>query len=102
MKKEELFKLFNIEDLKDFPTAVMMLLESDINTRNRIYQELIRMNNYDMSYDWFQEMYEAELSERKQRDRISPVPKYPKFFLILLDRKVQPFMSRLPAVADYL
>lgn len=25
------------------------------------------MNNYDMSYDWFQELYENELSERKQK-----------------------------------
>ena len=27
----------------------------------------MRMNGYDMSYDWFQELYENELSERKQK-----------------------------------
>lgn len=36
-------------------------------SRNNVYNELIRLNNYDMSYDWFQEMYESELSERKQK-----------------------------------
>lgn len=87
MKKEELFKLFNIEDLKDFPTAVMMLLESDINTRNRIYQELIRMNNYDMSYDWFQEMYEAELSERKQKGQDFTCPEVSQILSDIIGQK---------------
>ncbi|WP_394901498.1 hypothetical protein [Bacteroides xylanisolvens] len=67
MKKEELFNLFGIEDLKDLPSAVMNLLEGDIDARNEVYKELIRKNNGDMSYDWFQEIYETELSERKQK-----------------------------------
>lgn len=67
MKKEELFNLFGIEDLKDLPSAVMNLLDGDIDARNEVYKELIRKNNGDMSYDWFQEVYETELSERKQK-----------------------------------
>lgn len=67
MKKEELFNLFGIEDIKDLPSAVMNLLEGDIDARNEVYKELIRKNNGDMSYDWFQEIYETELSERKQK-----------------------------------
>lgn len=67
MKKEELFNLFDIEDLKDLPSAVMNLLDGDIDARNEVYKELIRKNNGDMSYDWFQEIYETELSERKQK-----------------------------------
>lgn len=67
MKKEELFSLFNIEDLKDLPDAVSALLEGDLDARNIVYRELMRLNNNDMSFDWFQEMYEAELSERKQK-----------------------------------
>ncbi|MBV3838421.1 hypothetical protein [Bacteroides xylanisolvens] len=67
MKKEELFNLFGIEDLKDLPSAVMNLLDGDIDARNEVYKELIRKNNGDMSYDWFQEIYETELSERKQK-----------------------------------
>ena len=67
MSKEDLFILFGIEDLKDLPNAVINLLEEDIDARNEVYKELIRKNNGDMSYDWFQEIYEIELSERKQK-----------------------------------
>lgn len=67
MNKNDVFKIFDIEDLKDLPNAIMALLEGDLDTRNNVYKELIRLNNYDMSYDWFQEMYESELSERKQK-----------------------------------
>ncbi len=67
MSKEDLFILFGIEDLKDLPNAVINLLEGDIDARNEVYKELIRKNNGDMSYDWFQEIYETELSERKQK-----------------------------------
>ena len=62
-----LFSLFGIEDLRDLPNAVMSLLQGDIEVRNEVYKELIRNNNMDMSYDWFQEIYENELSERKQK-----------------------------------
>lgn len=65
--KEILFRLFDIEDLRDFPEAVMNLLQGDIEKRDEVYKELIRINNNDMSYDWFQDIYEGELSERKQK-----------------------------------
>lgn len=67
MRKEMLFSLFGIEDLRDLPNAVMSLLQGDIEVRNEVYKELIRNNNMDMSYDWFQEIYESELSERNQK-----------------------------------
>lgn len=67
MSKEDLFILFGIEDLKDLPNAVINLLEEDIDARNEVYKELIRKNNGDMSYDWFQDIFETELSERKQK-----------------------------------
>lgn len=52
MRKEMLFSLFGIEDLRDLPNAVMSLLQGDIEVRNEVYKELIRNNNMDMSYDW--------------------------------------------------
>lgn len=67
MTKEEAFKIFHIEDLRDLPDAVMRILDGSVELRNKIYNELIRMNDYDMSYDWFQALYENELSERKQK-----------------------------------
>lgn len=67
MTKKDVFKIFHIEDLKDLPCAVMMLLEGELSIRNEVYRELIHLNNHDISYDWFQEMYESELAERKQK-----------------------------------
>ena len=45
----------------------MNLLLGDIKVRDEVYRELIRNNNMDMSYDWFQDIYESELSERRQK-----------------------------------
>lgn len=67
MKIEDLFLVFKIEDLKDLPVAVMTLIEGDREKRDEIYKELIKLNDYDLSHDWFQQLYESELSERKQK-----------------------------------
>lgn len=67
MTTKELYSIFGIEDLKDLPQAVMKLLEGDKKERDAIYHMMLILNNYDLSYDWFQPLYEAELSERKQK-----------------------------------
>ena len=50
----------------DLPNAVTKILDMDLEDRNKIYRELIRLNDNDLSYDWFQEVYVSVLSERKQ------------------------------------
>lgn len=67
MKKEDLFSLLGIEDIHELPEAIMAVIEGNTSDRDCVYQELLRLNNYDMSYDWFQEIYENELSERKNK-----------------------------------
>lgn len=67
MSKDDLFKVFLINDLMDLPNAVTKILDMDLEDRNKIYRELIRLNDNDLSYDWFQEVYESDLSERKQK-----------------------------------
>lgn len=59
--------MFQIEDLKDLPIAVMTLIEGDRDKRDKVYKKLISLNDYDLSHDWFQPLYESELSERKQK-----------------------------------
>ena len=66
MTSLELLNLFNIEDIHSLPDAVMSVLESDIERRDEIYRQLLEMNNYDLSYDWFSNIYEEELAQRKQ------------------------------------
>jgi hypothetical protein len=67
MTKQQLFDLFNIADLLDLPSAVMTLLEGDPEKRDKVYRQLIVLNNLDLSQDFFQELYESELSQRKQK-----------------------------------
>lgn len=69
MNKDDLFKVFLINDLMDLPNAVTKILDMDLEDRNKIYRELIRLNDNDLSYDWFQEVYESDLSERKQKKK---------------------------------
>lgn len=67
MSKDELFSIFGIDDLRDLPGAVTALLEGDRARRDEVYRRLIELNGHDMSRDWFQPLYESELSERRQK-----------------------------------
>ena len=67
MTKEDCLKFFDIKDLMYLPDAVWKLLNSPTKERDEKYKELIELNNYDMSTEWFQPIYGAELSERKQK-----------------------------------
>ncbi len=67
MKTNDILAFFNIADLRDLPDAVASLLDGDRDTRDSAYRELVRLNGYDFSYDWFQEAYEEELAQRKQK-----------------------------------
>lgn len=67
MTKHDLFIIFGISDINDLPKSITSILQGDIEERNRIYKELLELNEYDLSYDWFQLIYESELSERKKK-----------------------------------
>lgn len=67
MKKQELLNLLNINDILMLPDALWGVIDGDIEYRHKIYRELIQLNGCDMSYDWFQSIYESEFSERKQK-----------------------------------
>lgn len=67
MKKSDIFSIFSINDILDLPGAIAKVISDDINVRDNIYLELLRINNHDMSYDWFQAIYEEELSQRGQK-----------------------------------
>ncbi len=67
MTKNQLLSLFEIDDIRCLPESVMNLLFGKYERRNEIYKELLRLNDYDLSYDWFQNIYEAELAQRKDK-----------------------------------
>lgn len=64
MTKSHLLRIFNADDAIDLPVKVQEVLDSD--GRDEIFKELIHAYNADMSYDWFQSIYEEELAQRKQ------------------------------------
>lgn len=67
MTSQDVCRIFDLEDINDLPNAIMLLLEGDLENRNKVYRELIRLNGNDMSYDWFQKLYEFELAESSQK-----------------------------------
>lgn len=66
MDENILLDLFGITDIMDLPAAVSRLLFSDKEKRDAVYRRLIELNEYDMSYDWFQTIYEKEMAQRKK------------------------------------
>lgn len=67
MTSQDVIRIFDLEDINDLPSAIMGLLEGNLERRDEVYCELIRLNGNDMSYDWFQKLYEFELAESKQK-----------------------------------
>lgn len=56
--------LFKIEDLQDLPAKIEKVLFS--NNRDEIFNQLLEMHENNLSYDWFQNIYESELAQRNQ------------------------------------
>lgn len=67
MKKEDLLNIFGVQDIRLLPEVIMNVLFGPVEKRTKIYRELLELNKYDLSYDWFQSIYENELSERKEK-----------------------------------
>lgn len=65
MTKDELLNILNIDDLRYAPEKIMEILNSP--ERDAFYLKLLHLNEFDMSFDWFQSVYEEEYSERKKK-----------------------------------
>ena len=64
---KDILNLFGIDDIIDLPEAVMRLIEGDSEKRTEVYKEMLKLADFDLSYDWFQQIYEDELSQRRQK-----------------------------------
>ena len=67
MTAKELLCCFGAHDIRTLPETIMGVLLGPQQARDDMYKELLKINNYDMSYDWFQQIYEEELSQRKEK-----------------------------------
>ena len=67
MTAKESLCCFGAQDIRTLPETIMGVLLGPQQARDAMYKELLKLNNYDMSYDWFQQIYEEELSQRKEK-----------------------------------
>lgn len=67
MTRNEALSTFKINDLLNLPTRIREILFGERAYRDELYRDLIRMHGGDMTFDWFQQVYEDELSERKNK-----------------------------------
>ena len=67
MTTKELLCCFGVRDIRTLPETIMGVLLGDQQARDVMYKELLKINRYDMSHDWFQQIYEEELSQRKEK-----------------------------------
>lgn len=57
-------EILQIEDIQDLPSAIENLLFS--SEKEIFFRKLLELYNNDLSYDWFQNIYESELAQRNQ------------------------------------
>ena len=74
MNKDDCGRIFNVEDIINLPQAAMDIVMGDRERRDAVYRELLSVNRYDMSFDWFRQLYEEEFAQRKkQKQDFTPV-----------------------------
>lgn len=67
MKQAELFNLLEIDDIMKLPDALMEVLMGDADRRTKFYRAMLELNGFDVSFDWFQSIYEDEMAQRKKQ-----------------------------------
>ena len=67
MSKEFLLETLGIRDTRLIPEALMTVLFGDLVNRQKFYRAMLEANDFAMDREWFQPIYEAELSERGQK-----------------------------------
>lgn len=65
--KTDIQRILGNEDIRILPERVMSIVQGDISVRDEIYRELIKAHEGDLSFDWFQQLYEDEFAERKKK-----------------------------------
>lgn len=60
-------RIFGITDILSLPSAALDVVLGDRDRRNDVFRQLLESNDYDMGADWFQEIYESEMSEGKRK-----------------------------------
>lgn len=62
----DILNLFGVTEIYKLPDAIISVL-FDENRRDDIFHKMLKLMNYDMSFDWFQSLFEDEMSDRKNK-----------------------------------
>lgn len=58
MTKQECIDIFGLSDILELPNAALSVVLGDKERRDKVYEQLLRANNWCMEEDWFQNVYE--------------------------------------------
>lgn len=67
MTNAQCCEIFGIRDIQNLPSVALSIVLGNDEKRHDIYRQLLKVNGYDMSFDWFQKIYESEMSEGKRK-----------------------------------
>lgn len=67
MTNDQCCEIFGIRDIQNLPAAALDIVLGDADKRHDVYRKLLEVNDYDMGVDWFQKIYESEMSEGKRK-----------------------------------
>lgn len=59
-------KLFGVDDSYKAPSKIMEILYQK-EQREKLFMDLLEVNNYDVGFDWFHEYFEDEHADRKNK-----------------------------------
>lgn len=79
----ELLGLFGVKEVMDLPNAVMAVVMGDLARRDGIYRRLLELFDYDLSYDWFQKLYEREMAQRTKNKQDFTPPEVTRLISLL-------------------
>lgn len=67
MTYQQCCEIFGITDILSLPAAALDIVLGDSTRRDTVFRRLMEANDFGMGADWFQEIYEAEMSEGKRK-----------------------------------
>ncbi len=78
MTNSQCCEIFGIREILNLPAAALSVALGDAEKRHEVYRRLLEVNDYDLSYDWFQKIYESEMSEGKRKGQHFTPPEIPR------------------------
>ncbi len=67
MTYQQCLDIYGISDILSLPEAALRVVLGPEKTRHKVFRALLEANDFEMGRDWFQGIFEAEMSEGKRK-----------------------------------